>query len=521
MTNWHYPPPPPPDVPKTIFDDIEQIKAAVARYFPIYNTQVNFDTVSMYCNVDPNTLERNFEGLRKDLKAIAYIPLITRERGEYIVHVVKRPPAKFRGPWLNLILLFATIATTILAGAGLWSAVFDTGSVFSAESLGNGALYFAFPLMLILSIHEMAHYLAARKHGVAASLPFFIPAPFILGTFGAFISIREPIPSKKALLDIGFAGPIAGFVVAIPVLVMGLMLSGDISGTIEGDTLQGGTMLIGTSLLFEAFVAMFGFSGGLSLHPLAFAGWVGFFVTALNLLPVGQLDGGHIARALLGDRSRWAGYGALGAMLVLGLMFSSSWLFFALLIMFMGLRHPPPLNDVTELPDGRKIVGIAAAAMLILCFVPIPISTVPVNYDFTFQEEGSVQALPNLNINDYRSASDSWQNITYHIQIANTGNMPLELEFDIATSTNSTVPLNATAWLSADGDANATANRFFNASLGIGQTLNLTLNLMFGPVQNGTQFTVEVTETSYDWASRNMPTDNKVAHYMQVKINFR
>ncbi|MFO7618559.1 MAG: site-2 protease family protein [Thermoplasmata archaeon] len=521
MSNWYYQQPPPPDIPKTIFDDIEQIKGTVGRYFPIYNTQVHFDTVSMHCNINMDALETNFESLRKDLKALAYIPLITKEGGEYIIHVVKRPPTKFRGPWLNLLLLFVTIGSTILAGAGLWSAVFNTGSTFTAENLGNGALYFAFPLMLILSVHEMAHYLAARSHGVAASLPFFIPAPFILGTFGAFISIREPIPSKKALLDIGFAGPIAGFIVAIPVLCIGLVLSGDIAGSVQGEALQGGTMLIGTSLLFQAFMEIFGLGGGASIHPLAFAGWVGFFVTALNLLPVGQLDGGHIARALLGEKSRWAGYGAIGAMLVLGLLFSSSWLFFALLIMFMGLRHPPPLNDVTLLTTGRKAVGIAAAAMLILCFVPVPISTVPVNYDFTFQEADATPVGPYFSHSVDKTASASWQNTTFPFRIVNNGNMPLELKFTITTTSNANESLNATTWLSVNGDANATVSQSFNTTLEIGQILPMNLHVMLDPVQNGTELTIDVQEGGYDWESNTLATDNRTPHGMRVRFIFR
>jgi membrane-associated protease RseP (regulator of RpoE activity) len=520
MSNWYYPPPQPQEVPKTIFDDIEQIKAAVGRYFPIYNTQVHFDTVSMYCTVDTATLEQNFDNLRKDLRGMAYIPLITKEKGEHIVHVVKRPPEKFRGHWLNLVLLMATIASTIIAGAALWAAVFNTGSAFAADNLGNGALYFAFPLMLILSVHEMAHYFAARSHGVAASLPFFIPAPFILGTFGAFISIREPIPSKKALIDIGFAGPIAGFLVAIPVLCIGLILSGDMAGPVSGDTIPGGTMLIGTSLLFEAFMAMFGLSGG-GIHPLAFAGWVGFFVTALNLLPVGQLDGGHIARAVLGERSRWAGYGAIGAMLVLGLAFSSSWLFFALLIMFMGLRHPPPLNDVTLLTNGRKAVGIAAAAMLILCFVPIPISTVPINHDFTFQEADATPVGPYFSHSIDKSPSSSWQNVTFPFRIVNNGNMPLDLSFSISVGIESDIntPVNATAWLTENGETDYDMSQHFNLSIPIGESVLMNLHLMVGPTTNAT-LVIDVSETSYDWESSNLATENRTPHGMRVKVNF-
>jgi membrane-associated protease RseP (regulator of RpoE activity) len=520
MTSWNYQPPPPPGVPKTIFDDIEQIKGVVAKYFPIYNTQVHFDMVSMSCNVDQNNLEQNFESLRKELKTISYIPLITKERGEHIVHVVKSPPAKFRGPWLNLVLLIATIGTTIWAGATLWASVFNTGSFMETENLANGALYFALPLMLILSIHEMGHYFAARKHGVAASLPFFIPVPFtILGTMGAFISIREPIPNKKALMDIGFAGPIAGFIVAIPVLCIGLILSGDMTVPAQTGTLQGGTMLIGTSVLFETFTTVFGLGAGASIHPLAFAGWVGFFVTALNLLPVGQLDGGHIARALLGEKSRWAGYAAIGAMLVLGL-FSTQWLFFALLIMFMGMKHPPPLNEVTNLDNRRKAVGIAAALMLVLCFVPVPLDQVQVNYNYTYQEADATPVGVYYSHSIDKSVSSDWQNTTVPFRIVNNGNMPLELKFNITTSSNTSEPQNYTAWLSRTGDVNATIGRYFNVTLDIDESLNLTLNMIFSPVQNSTSVTIDVAEIGYDWESSRLYTDSHEQHGMRVKVNF-
>lgn len=518
MSGWNYPPPPPQGPPRTIFDDIEAIKGMVARHFPIYRTEVHFDTVSMYCNVDRATLEANFESLRRDLRPMAYIPLITEERGEAIIHVVRRPPEKFWGAWVNVILLIATIATTVYAGATIWDAVFGTGGALSGESLANGALYFALPLMLILGIHELGHYWAARMHSVAASMPFFIPAPTLLGTLGALISIREPIPSKKALLDIGFAGPIAGFVVAIPVLCIGLLLSGDITTPVQSDTLEGGTMLVGSSALFQGFVMLFGLGGGVSLHPMAFAGWVGFLVTALNLLPVGQLDGGHIARALLGERSRWAGYAALGIMLVLGL-FYSGWLFFALIIMFMGLRHPPPLNDVTVLTNGRKAVGIAAAAMLVLCFVPVPFSTVPVNYDFTFQEADGSPVGPYFSHTMDREPGPAWQNITFDFRVENNGNMPLELVFRTDAGSDTDEPAYMDAWLSITGDANATGGTDFNATLGIGESMNLTLHMTFSPVLSPASVTVDVQELEYQWTG-GLATDSPTAHGMRVTVDF-
>jgi len=520
MSSWNYPRPAHQQVPKTIFDDIENIQGLVAKHFPIYNVEVHYDTVSMKCHADESSLEHKFENLRQDMKKMEYIPLITKERGEYVVHVVKRPPMKFKGPWLNLILLIATIGTTIFAGASLWGATFATGDAFSGENLINGALYFALPLMIILGVHEMAHYLTAKRHGMAASLPFFIPAPFILGTFGAFISIREPIPSKKALLDIGFSGPIAGFVVAIPIICMGLILSGDMTGAVQPETLEGGTMLIGSSVIFETFIKAFGLPEWANIHPLAFAGWVGFFVTALNLLPVGQLDGGHIARALLGERSRWAGYGALALMLGLGLIYSG-WLIFALMIMFMGLRHPPPLNDVTELKLNRKVVGVAAALMLVFCFVPIPISEVPVNYDFTFHEADGTPAGPYFSHSIDKSFYDDWQNCSFPFRIENNGNMPLKLNFSVSVSSDSNDSEICNAWLVHNGNTTICSEEYFSTNLELGQTLNLSLMMSFKPVLDNTTFTIDINEENYDWENQYLMSDSSGnAHGMRVRVIF-
>jgi Zn-dependent protease len=460
MSGWNYAQQPPQSVPRTIFDDVEKIQGTVAGYFPIYHIEVHYDTVSMKCHVDENTLEKNFEDMRLEMKKTGYVPLINREHGEYLVHVVKRPPMKFKGPWLNLIMLIATIGTTTMAGAILWNSIFLTSGLGEIENWTNGALYFAFPLMLILSIHEMGHYYAAKKHNVAASLPFFIPMPLsVLGTFGALISIREPIPSKKALMDIGFAGPIAGFVVTIPVLMLGLMLTGDVPQIPAGQVIAGGTAQWGSSIFFETFVMAFGLPNPLTIHPLAFAGWVGLFVTALNLLPAGQLDGGHIARALLGDRSKYAGYGTVSLLLVLGLFFGfDGWLILALIIMFMGIRHTPPLNDVTTLDGKRKMVGIAAALMLVLCFVPVPMSQIDYNYNFAYLEADGTFVGPHFSHSiDKGIFYNDWQNISFPFKIENNGNMPLDLSFEITTESNSNSSYEFHAWLSHNG--NNTGNK--------------------------------------------------------------
>ena len=505
MSDWAYPPPRPDTLP----DEIEHIKGIVGKYFPIYNVQVHFDTISLFCNVDQATLEAKFEELRKEMKGELYIPILVYEGGEHIIHVVRHPPAKFRGTWLNLILLIATIFTTILAGSVLWGGTFDSGGMLETENLLNGALYFALPLMLILGIHELAHYYAAKRHGIAASLPFFIPIPppFILGTMGAFISIREPIPNKKALLDIGVAGPIAGFLVAIPVVIAGLMMSGSISPTEVQTVSEGNTVHIGSSLLFESFRMLLPLPNSLVLHPLAFAGWVGLFVTALNLLPAGQLDGGHIFRALLGNKARYASYMAFGLMIALGLFTAyTGWLLFALLIMFLGIRHPPPLNDVTGLNSKRKILGLAAAAMLVLCFVPVPMSVEQPVYEFSYQDVygnglGSGYTTSNSTFAD-------WRNETFQFKLNNTGNMILGLSFSVSSDNGSL----CTAWLSHENETGNLSSSSFNTTLGLAEVQNLTLHLMFAPVTDLTAVTVTVSENAYEWRS---------PHDFRLRIEFQ
>ena len=523
MSSWNYPRPAHQNVPKTIFDDIESIQGQVARHFSIYHIEVHYDTISMKCHVDESSLEQRFENLRMDMKKMSYVPLITKERGEYVVHVVKRPPMKFKGPWLNIIMLIATIGTTMLAGATLWNEIFGISDLGAMENWTNGTLYFAFPLMLILSVHEMAHYYAAKKHNVAASLPFFIPMPFsVLGTFGALISIREPIPSKKALLDIGFSGPIAGFIVTIPVLIIGLMLTGDVPQLPADEIIAGGTLQWGTSLFFDTFVMSFGLPNPLTIHPLAFAGWVGLFVTALNLLPAGQLDGGHIARALLGDKSKFAGYGVISLLLMLGLFFGfDGWLILALLIMFMGIRHPPPLNDVSTLDNKRKMVGVAAALMLVFCFVPVPMSQVAINNDFAYLEADGTFVGPYFSHSIDKDIYNNWQNFSFPFRIENNGNMVLDLSFDITTECTTNSSYEFYAWLSNNGNNTGNMSQVFNTHLGLGEVQNLTLNMAFSPMTNATNITINIQEIEYDWLNDNFAGENGgLAHDMQVSVRF-
>jgi len=221
----------------------------------------------------------------------------------------------------------------------------------------------------------------ARRRHLDASLPYFmpVPPPFILGTLGAFVSIREPFPDKKALFDVGAAGPLAGFAASIPIALAGLYLSVHapvVPVTYCGVTVLGtsyGSLLIGTPLFWYIF-SLFLPAGLVNLHPLALASWVGLLVTAINLLPAGQLDGGHIFRALFGERARFVSYAAVFLLFALGL-FYVGWIFFGILILFLGLRHPPPLNDISPLGTRRYLVGALVVAILLTGFVVIPLST--------------------------------------------------------------------------------------------------------------------------------------------------
>jgi membrane-associated protease RseP (regulator of RpoE activity) len=245
-------------------------------------------------------------------------------------------------------------------------------AIFYFENLLNGVLLFALPLMSILFVHEMGHYYVSKKHGIATSLPFFIPVPpivprFNIGTFGALISSRDPMPNRKALFDVGIAGPIAGFLVSLPITIVGIAISDIVP---PGD-IPPGEPVLGSSILFMLISSALldipkGF--GVSLSLTAFAGWVGLLITSINLLPAGQLDGGHIFRAFLGEKQKYAGWVAVFVMIFTG------WFVFALIIVFMlGMLHPPPLNDATSLDTKRKLLFFAALAILILCYIPYPI----------------------------------------------------------------------------------------------------------------------------------------------------
>lgn len=382
--------------------EIENLRAAVAHHFNVYGVVVTPLALTFQVAVPADgNVEKPFDGLRQELMPRDYIPTITRERGELLIHIQRRPKQKFAGLSVNLVMLVATVLTTVFwGGAYNWSQYVGE-PLLSPDALLNGTLFFTVPLLAILGFHEMGHYVVARHYKMQASLPFFLPSIPPLGTFGAFISMRDPLPSRRALLDVGASGPLVGFAIAIPVTIAGLFLT---AASPRALLPVGNEFLFVQPSLFYAFLKLFfPIPDGVAIHPLAFAGWVGLFVTAINLLPAGQLDGGHIARALLGERQGLVSWGAL--LLLVGLsVFYTGWLIFAFLILIIGVRHPPPLNDLSHLDAGRKLIGIAAVAILLTTFVIAPFQFTTVQQGVAFQDLGG-RAIAELNTTVARGAT--------------------------------------------------------------------------------------------------------------------
>jgi membrane-associated protease RseP (regulator of RpoE activity) len=271
---------------------------------------------------------------------------------------------------VNILLFLLTVISTTAAGA-LQQGV-SLAALLKDWTLITRGIPFSFTLLAILIAHEMSHYFVSRYHGVRVTLPFFIPAPSVIGTFGAFIRIKSPMEDRRALLDIGLSGPLGGAVVAIPVLYIGLKMS-----TIQIMPKPTGVEL-GSSILLDQMVR---FTLGklpdyyqVVLHPVAFAGWIGILVTSLNLIPVGQLDGGHIAYAILGEKSKKLAIGCFIALIILGLVGWSGWFIWAGLLYVMGWEHPPPLNPAIPLDTKRKWLGVLSLLLFVVTFTPTPFS---------------------------------------------------------------------------------------------------------------------------------------------------
>jgi len=320
---------------------------------------------------------RALDTLLSRFRPFGYTPFLRAEGGEVVLQAW--PLAETTAPQrigLNVVLFVLTCLSTLLAGSMFsGSPTFDALRGPSWMSWLISGVPFAFTLLAILGVHEFGHYFTARHYGASVSLPYFIPAPppFLFGTLGAIIRMRSPAKDRNSLFDIAAAGPLAGLVVAVPALLLGLTWSTIIPEPAGGRVVFGDSVLM--SALTQALVGPIPRGMMLYTHPVADAAWVGFFVTALNLFPVGQLDGGRIAYALFGRRHRFVGVVTLVALLALGAVTgATNWLVWAvLLFLLVGVHHSPPLDDVTPLTSGRWIVGAICLLLLVLLIPPIPI----------------------------------------------------------------------------------------------------------------------------------------------------
>ena len=329
-----------------------------------------------------------FTRLQAHIRPLGYHALLRRDRGQDIIVTTPAPQVSAASrPWLNVLLFIATILTTLIAGALMEGQLPWHG----LDALVAGAP-FSLAILSILGTHELGHYFVARHYGMDVSLPYFIPFlpfPLGIGTMGAVIRMRSPMTSRKALFDVGLAGPVAGLVIAIPVLAIGLRLSELAPAHVAGSNMA---LLLGEPLLYKGIARLvlgpLPETVSVQLSSIAFAGWVGLFVTAMNLLPAGQLDGGHIAYAVWGRAHRYLAQTTFVGLVAMGIgpfLLSklpgmgtvpgwSGWLIWALLLSVFGLRHPPALDDVTPLAGPRRIVGILAIALVVLLITPVPFS---------------------------------------------------------------------------------------------------------------------------------------------------
>ena len=304
--------------------------------------------------------------------------------------------------WLHVTLLVLTIITTIAAGAemtrgqtsglvllpyefgieaitdillGQWGELVHARLPAFLSEMGRGIPYAA-ALLFILISHEMGHYLAARRHGVNATLPFLLPAPFFFGTFGAIIKMRSPITHRRALFDVGVAGPLSGLVASLVVCVIGLGLSHQVPT--PRTAWQGIELGWSPALAIMTRLVMGRVAAGhmVSFHPVAIAGWFGLFVTFLNLMPLGQLDGGHLWYALVGRRQRYASMVGLGLLVGMGVQFPVWLVLAALALLVFRFGHPPVMDESVRLGPGRIVLGIVVVLLFLLLFVPCPISLV-------------------------------------------------------------------------------------------------------------------------------------------------
>ena len=387
--------------------DTEVLTSLVARVFRIDSVTTGDSQKGLHLIYRGHLLSDDsasaYDQLAASVMTYGLTPLFRLENGEQVVYLVDTPPKqKPSNPWVNVILFVLTVFSVMLVGAtpeGPLPTSFGGQMLALLQNILTG-WPFALSLLGILLAHEFGHYLVSRYHKTPATLPYFIPLPFSpLGTLGAAILMKGIPKNKRILFDIGVAGPLAGMVIAIPVLFLGLSMStlGSIDAS-PGSFIEGNSLiyLLAKYLTFGKFLPEPASFGGMSpfiywlryfftgrpsplggtdvfIHPVAFAGWAGLLVTALNLVPAGTLDGGHVVYSLFGEKARKAFPYLIGIMVVLGLFWSGWWLW-AFLLFWLGRFSAETLDQITPLDPRRRTVAVLVIILFVLVFTPVPFS---------------------------------------------------------------------------------------------------------------------------------------------------
>jgi len=335
----------------------EEIKRRLEEEFIVYDVEPIENGVRFYVHPKYGEISKDMRVFLTQLTA-EYSIKIKNVYGELVLEL-KRVKERI---WINVVLFVATLITTTLMGATMYER-FDL----------VGGLMFSMAVMFVLGSHEMGHYLAAKRWGMKTSLPYFIPFPTIIGTLGAIIKHRGAIPNRRALFDVGASGPLMGILASVIVIIVGFHIP------FNPPRVEGERIVLGTPPLFKILAELSGYRGNY-IHPVAFAGWVGLFITFLNLIPVGQLDGGHVLRAMIGKRADAISKVMPLILINVGIVVSylynvddTIWVFWGLFTLFFALHpHPDPVDDVTPLDRRRMILGVVTFVLGLMCFTPVP-----------------------------------------------------------------------------------------------------------------------------------------------------
>jgi len=387
----------------------DQIERAVADVFDVHDTTLGMpgqlDTIRLRGHLRVPS-DKAYPRIAERLQALGYTAILRHDEEQDLDVLLAVPGTMPQESgtrlWLNLLLFVLTILATLFVGATWSDQVPPTADLTWVLTHLWVGWPFALSLMTILTGHELGHYFTARYYGVPVSLPYFIPLPVPpLGTMGAFIVMKGRTINRRQMLTVGAAGPLVGFILAVPILLLGLSLStvGPMAAPDPGSMvfLEGNSLLY-LLLKFSVFGQVLPGSGDLAsiskvvseigaalfgtfpldrgfdvfIHPVALAGWAGLLVTAFNLLPVGQLDGGHVLYSLVGQKARVVTWPIIGLLVLMGLLFWQGWLLWAGLVFLFGRSHPDPLDDVTRLDAPRKIIALLVLLIFLLTFTPLP-----------------------------------------------------------------------------------------------------------------------------------------------------